>query len=86
MSRNTLITFVSTHHALKAEKLVAGAGLDFDIIPTPRAITASCGLSLELREEQLSVAVRLFADNQVKSEALYRRMAKDQYQKLTLDS
>lgn len=82
MSRNTLVTFVSTHHALKAEKLVAAAGLDFDIIPTPRAITASCGLSLELPDDALPRAMQLFADNQVKSEAAYRRLSKDQYEKL----
>ena len=82
MSRNTLVTFVSTHHALKAEKLAARAGFDFDIIPTPRAITASCGLSLELKEDDLNSAVLIFADNQVKSEAVYRRVSKDQYEKL----
>lgn len=82
MSRNTLVTFVSTHHALKAEKLVAGEGLDFDIIPTPRAITASCGLSLELREHDLPRIIRLFVDHQVKSEAIYRRLGKDHYEKM----
>lgn len=82
MSRNTLLTFTSTHHAIKAEKLVAGAGLDFDIIPTPRAITASCGLSLELRDEQLMGAVQLLAESQVKPQAIFRRLAKDQYEKI----
>jgi hypothetical protein len=82
MQRNILITFASTHHALKAEKLVSGRGCDFDIIPTPRAITASCGLSLELREDELAHALESLRSQQVVPEAVYRRLAKDQFEKI----
>ncbi len=39
-----LVAFESTHAALAAQKLLAG--LDAMTVPTPRAITASCGMSL----------------------------------------
>lgn len=44
-----LLVFDSTHHAMAAESRIKGArleGVTFQTIPTPRQITASCGLSL----------------------------------------
>lgn len=42
-----VITFSSTQHALKGEKILQSHAVDFIIIPTPREITASCGLSVK---------------------------------------
>lgn len=41
-----VIVFESTHYAIAAEKLFKDKGYKFDIIPTPRQITHSCGLSI----------------------------------------
>lgn len=42
-----VLTFNSTHHAIHTEKLLKRAGVDAEMIPTPREITASCGLSIK---------------------------------------
>lgn len=41
-----LVAFHSTHHAIAAERLGKEAGWSMEMIPTPRDISASCGLSL----------------------------------------
>jgi len=41
-----IITFQSTHHVLKAEKILLAAGVEFDIIPTPKDISSECGMSI----------------------------------------
>lgn len=41
-----VISFNSTHHAIKAEKLLKEHNLNIRMMPTPREITASCGLSI----------------------------------------
>ncbi len=44
-----LLVFDSTHHAIAAEKWIkteAQPHTSFQLIPTPRQITASCGVSL----------------------------------------
>ncbi len=44
-----LLVFDSTHHAMAAESRIKGAKLKdvtFQTIPTPRQISASCGISL----------------------------------------
>lgn len=42
-----VIVFESTHYAIAAEKLFKDSGYKFDVIPTPREITHSCGLSIK---------------------------------------
>jgi len=46
------LTFDSTHYAIKTEKKLKGNNLDVSIIPTPREISASCGLSIKFLELQ----------------------------------
>ncbi|MCH4887351.1 DUF3343 domain-containing protein [Acidaminobacter sp. JC074] len=46
-----VITFESTHKAIKAEKQLAS--LDVEIIPTPRQLSANCGISIKARVEDL---------------------------------
>jgi hypothetical protein len=49
-----LITFASTAYALKAEKVMKGLEKIFMIIPTPREISASCGLAIKLETGELN--------------------------------
>jgi hypothetical protein len=44
-----LIVFESTNMALKAERSLKGAGIPCSVIPTPREITAECGIALLIR-------------------------------------
>lgn len=46
--RDLVMSFHSTHQAIVGEKTVKEQRVDFDMIPTPRQISAGCGLSLEL--------------------------------------
>lgn len=66
-----LITFDSTHHALHGEQILEQAELGPDIIPTPREITASCGLSLSLSANHVQQAVQLLRSNNVEYRAVY---------------
>ncbi len=45
-----LVTFFSTHHALKAEKLLKEKINGITLIPTPREISSECGFSLFLEK------------------------------------
>jgi hypothetical protein len=46
-----IFTFISTHHVLKAEKLLLGAGIKHEIIPTPKDISSDCGMSIRINPE-----------------------------------
>ena len=47
-----VVVFESTHDAIKTEKAIK-ASLKVELIPTPREITASCGLSVKFAPEYL---------------------------------
>lgn len=49
-----VVSFDSTHHAIKAEKLFKEHNLNIRMMPTPREITASCGLSIRFEAADLS--------------------------------
>lgn len=49
-----VIAFDSTHYAIQGEKELKNKGIDIKIIPTPREITASCGLSIRFKPEALN--------------------------------
>lgn len=51
MENYLVITFESTHKAIKAEKDLAS--FEIEIIPTPRQLSANCGISIKGRIEDL---------------------------------
>lgn len=53
------MTFVSTHHAIKVEEQLKQRNLRGDIVPTPREIDKSCGLSIKIPKDQLERAKEL---------------------------
>lgn len=56
-----VITFESTHRAIKAEKALSS--FDIEIIPTPRQLTANCGISIRGRIEDLSGIQKALGDS-----------------------
>lgn len=41
-----ILTFLSVHHAIRAEVLLQRKGIDTILVPTPREIDVSCGQCL----------------------------------------
>ena len=64
---NKVITFQSTHHVLKAEKILIKAGFKFDIIPTPKNISSDCGMSIRFDSQvsNLSLLSELLNTNNI---------------------
>ncbi|MDA8211449.1 MAG: DUF3343 domain-containing protein [Clostridia bacterium] len=54
-----LVVFKSTHHALAAEKALQEGGIDQVVIPTPKEISASCGLALKINPSDCLQTVSL---------------------------
>ena len=57
-----LITFNSRNHVPGARRLLLDGGIDSAVMPTPRALTAACGLALRVRPEDLPAAAQMLAD------------------------
>ncbi|MGE5545167.1 MAG: DUF3343 domain-containing protein [Bacillota bacterium] len=66
-----VVTFASTSGALKGEKLMKAANREFVIMPTPREITSSCGLSLKIRPEDAEESCLLLRQGGVEISGVY---------------
>ncbi|MDO5061921.1 MAG: DUF3343 domain-containing protein [Peptostreptococcaceae bacterium] len=62
-----LISLKSTHHAMMLEHIVKENNIKAMTIPTPRAISKSCGMSIKLQEEvELERIVELIDKHKLK--------------------
>jgi hypothetical protein len=60
-----VLTFPSSHYALKAEKACKDAGILVVLIPLPREISADCGVALIVRPETRQSAESLLRQARV---------------------
>ena len=71
MAQYAVVLFYSTSHAIRAEKVLTGAGFRVKMIPTPRQLSSDCGMALRFdRQEEQRVAETL-ADNRVPTNGIY---------------
>jgi hypothetical protein len=59
-----ILTF-STGHAIRAEKVLAGAGIEAKAIPVPRSLSSDCGVSVRIRQTDREAALKTLAENRV---------------------
>lgn len=68
-----LISFKSTHHAMMMEMKVKEKNLKALTIPTPRAISNSCGMSIKLMEEvELEELVEIIEKDDLKVLGIFK--------------
>jgi len=66
-----VVTFQSTHHAIKGEKYFKESNLAIKTIPTPREITASCGLSIKFSMEDIKTIEEIIKAQDLSIEGIY---------------
>lgn len=77
-----LISFANSSTASGARRALEKAGLTAYLMPTPREITASCGLSLRFPPEQLPQARRAVQACDLPADCLrFYRMTYDEHQR-----
>lgn len=62
MKEYCLITFESVNFAMQAESVLKNEGIYHQVIPTPREITLSCGLSIRFNVDNVE-NIKAFVDN-----------------------
>jgi hypothetical protein len=72
MAEYSVVLFHSTSHAIRAEKVLEGAGFRIKLIPTPRQLSSDCGMALRFdRTEEEPVAATL-GENKVPVNGIHR--------------
>ena len=67
-----IITFNSTHHALKFEKLANENNIKIIIMPVPRSIASSCGLAVKFSQGYFVEIVNLIKNEELNYAYVYR--------------
>ena len=66
-----ILTFDSTHHAIKAESDLKKNDIKTKTIPTPRDITLSCGIAIRGSVEDLDIIKSLIDSNKLMIKAIH---------------
>ncbi len=67
-----VIAFDSTHYAIQGEKTLKNNNIDIKIIPTPREITASCGLSIRFNPEFYEQIKNILEEDSLSIKGIYK--------------
>ena len=71
MNEMYIVSFNSTQYAMRADKLIRENNITSTTLPTPREITASCGISIRFLKEDLEKVSSILKDNSVEFKGLY---------------
>jgi hypothetical protein len=71
MSDYRVVLFHSTSHALRAEKILQQAGFRIKMIPTPRQLSADCGVALRFDGADEEGVAATLAQNQVPTNGIH---------------
>lgn len=77
-----IITFESIHYALKFEKYLEKAKLEFRTIPTPREISLSCGISIRFKQMDIDRIKNIIEKSDLSIKGLYKYVKEDDSIKL----
>ncbi|MBC2576954.1 DUF3343 domain-containing protein [Peptostreptococcus russellii] len=66
-----VISFNSTHHAIRTEKLLLEEGMKIMTLPTPREIAASCGLSIKFELDDLEKVNIIMKENSLERRGIF---------------
>ena len=59
MNEMYIVSFNSTHHAIRLDKLLSEASVRATTLPTPREITASCGISIRILYDDINKVIKV---------------------------
>ena len=66
-----IAVFDSTHYALKFEKVIRDGGFNINIMPVPREITVSCGISAKLEVDEIDKIIALVVKEKLEVSGYY---------------
>ena len=72
MSIYAIITFHSTHFALKAKKVLEKTGKMVETIPVPREFSSECGFCCKVSWEEREEIERILDEQRVEIDHIYR--------------
>lgn len=70
-TKEVVATFDNTHHALRFEKNLKENDVKLTVMPVPREISASCGLSVKFSMDELEKVRNIARTNEIQVKKYY---------------
>ena len=77
MNEMYIISFNSTHQAIKCDKIFGKNEIDYTVLPTQREITQSCGISIKFSIENIDNIKEIVNQNQIEYKGMYKISKQD---------
>lgn len=71
MTVNCYFTFSTTYFAIRAEELLGRGLFSFKMVPVPRRISSSCGISLRCSCSDAEAIKEIFVQNRVEYQGIH---------------
>jgi hypothetical protein len=72
MATYAIITFHTTHFAIKAKKVLARSGKRFEMIPVPREFSSDCGFCCKVSWGEREEIENILVENRVEIDSVFR--------------
>ena len=72
MNEMYIVSFNSTSYAIRLDKLLNEASVKATTLPTPREITASCGISIRFLYEDIESVKNILTQNNIECKGIYK--------------
>ncbi|WP_026895381.1 DUF3343 domain-containing protein [Clostridiisalibacter paucivorans] len=79
-----IITFESTHHAIRGENIIKKLINNIRTIPTPREITTSCGLSIKFDISDKNAIIETIKKSNLAIKGIYKITKKGHEKKIDI--
>ena len=68
----SVVLFYSTSAAIRAEKLIQGAGLKVKLIPVPRHLSSDCGICLRFDNNDIEEIRTILKTQEIEYDSIHR--------------
>lgn len=72
MNEMYIISFNSTHQAIKCDKIFGKNEMNYAVLPTPREITQSCGISIKFEIENIDKVKDIIKENEIEYKGMFK--------------
>ena len=70
---DALVLFHSIHFVLTAERILKERGIEIDLVPVPKNLSADCGMAIAFYRRDLESVRELLQTERCKANAIYLR-------------
>lgn len=77
MNEMYIISFNSTHQAIKCDKIFGKSAIKYAVLPTPREISQSCGMSIKFEIENIDKVKDIMKQNEIEYKAIFKIFKQD---------